>query len=117
MPSWRHRRPPPRPAWSDDGVSQDTATAAVRPAAVKPLVPGMRRLLSVAAVLVLLAGFQLFVFTHNTAGYFPLALPNPPGAPVLGAGCGGCVALGALRAPRRGWGHGRTADTPGVGYT
>jgi len=39
-------------------------------AALKPLVPGMRRLLFTAAVLVLLAGFQLFVFTGRTATFF-----------------------------------------------
>ena len=38
--------------------------------AVRPLVPGMRYLLFVAAVLVLLAGFQLFVFTERTDTFF-----------------------------------------------
>ena len=76
-------------------MSQDTAAATVRPAAVKPLVPGMRRLLYVAAVLVLLAGFQLFVFTDNTAGYFAWTIRNPLGAAFLGAGYWASVAFEA----------------------
>ena len=45
-------------------------------AAFKPLVPGMRRLLFVAAVLVLLAGFQLFVFTGRTGTFFAWTIAN-----------------------------------------
>ena len=41
--------------------------------ALRPLVPGMRRLLFTAAALVLLAGIQLFVFTGHTS-HFLLAV-------------------------------------------
>ena len=52
--------------------------------ALRPLVPGMRRLLFTAAALVLLAGIQLFVFTGHTSHFLlavllfiALALPAP----------------------------------------
>ena len=90
-------------------MSQHTAAATVRPAAVKPLVPGMRRLLYVAAVLVLLAGFQLFVFTGNTASYFAWTIRNPLGAAFLGAGYWASVAFEALAARQRIWANARIA--------
>jgi hypothetical protein len=90
-------------------MSQDTVTRAVRPAAVKPLLPGMRRLLYVAAVLVLLAGFQLFVFTDRTASYFAWTIRNPLGAAFLGAGYWASVAFEALAARQRIWANARIA--------
>ena len=54
-------------------------------AAVKPLAPGMRWLLFAAAVLVFLAGFQLFVLTEHTGTYFAWTIANPPAAAFLGA--------------------------------
>jgi hypothetical protein len=76
---------------------------------VKPLVPGMRRLLYVAAVLVLLAGFQLFVLTDNTASYFAWTIRNPLGACFLGAGYWASVAFEALAARQRIWANARIA--------
>src|SRR4029077_9175577 len=81
----------------------------VTPAVVKPLLPGMRRLLYVAAVLVLLAGFQLFVFTGNTASYFPGTVRNPLGAAFLGAGYWASVAFEVLAARQRIWANARIA--------
>ena len=42
-----------------------------------PLVPAVRRLLQAAAVLVFLAGVQLFVFPHRTADYFAWTIGSP----------------------------------------
>jgi hypothetical protein len=90
-------------------MSRNSATVTVTPAAVKPLVPGMRRLLYVAAVLVLLAGFQLFVFTDRTASYFAWTIRNPLGAAFLGAGYWASVAFEALAARQRIWANARIA--------
>jgi len=97
------------PPWGGDGMSRNTAIVTMRPAAVKPLVPGMRRLLYVAAVLVLLAGFQLFVFTDNTAHYFAWTIRNPLGAAFLGAGYWASVAFEVLAARQRIWANARIA--------
>jgi len=72
-------------------------------------VPGMRRLLYVAAVLVLLAGFQLFVFTDRTASYFAWTIRNPLGAAFLGAGYWASVVFEALAARQRIWANARIA--------
>src|SRR5437667_4420367 len=90
-------------------MSRNSATVTMTPAAVKPLVPGMRRLLYVAAVLVLLAGFQLFVFTDRTASYFAWTIRNPLGAAFLGAGYWASVAFEALAARQRIWANARIA--------
>ena len=87
----------------------DIAARAVKPAAVKPLLPGMRRLLYVAAVLVLLAGFQLFVLTDHTASYFAWTIRNPMAACFLGAGYWASVAFEALAARQRIWANARIA--------
>jgi hypothetical protein len=90
-------------------VGQHTTTPTMAPAAVKPLVPGMRRLLYVAAALVLLAGFQLFVFTDRTASYFAWTIRNPLGAAFLGAGYWASFAFEALAARQRIWANARIA--------
>jgi hypothetical protein len=90
-------------------VSQRSATVTVKPAAARPLLPGMRRLLYVAAVLVLLAGFQLFVFTDRTASYFAWTIRNPLGAAFLGAGYWASVAFETLAARQRVWANARIA--------
>jgi hypothetical protein len=89
-------------------MSHDTATHAVK-AVVKPLLPGMRRLLYVAAVLVLLAGLQLFVLTEHTAGYFAWTIRNPLAAAFLGAGYWASVSFEALAARQRIWANARIA--------
>jgi hypothetical protein len=75
----------------------------------KPLVPGMRRLLFVAAVLVLLAGFQLFVFTGRTSMYFAWTIANPLAAAFLGAGYWASVSIEALSGRQRLWANARIA--------
>src|SRR5215472_4760322 len=69
----------------------------------------MRGLLYVAAVLVLLAGFQLFVFTDSTARYFAWTIRNPLGAAFLGAGYWASFAFEALAARQRVWANARIA--------
>jgi hypothetical protein len=76
---------------------------------VRPLVPGMRRLLYVAAVLVLLAGFQLFVFTGRTDTHFAWTIANPLAAAFLGAGYWASVAIEALSARQPVWANARIA--------
>lgn len=55
------------------------------PGEVRPLIPAMRRLLLVAAVLVFLAGSQLFVFPLRTADWFAWTIDVPMTAVFLGA--------------------------------
>ena len=78
-------------------------------AALKPLVPGMRRLLFTAAVLVLLAGFQLFVFTGRTATFFAWTIVNPLAAAFLGAGYWASVSIEARAGRQRLWANARIA--------
>jgi len=98
-------------------MSRSTTTVARKPAAVTPLVPGMRRLLYVAAVLVLLAGFQLFVFTDHTASYFAWTIRNPLGAAFLGAGYWASVGFEALAARQRIWANARIAVPTVLAFT
>jgi hypothetical protein len=83
-------------------MSQDAAP-------LRPLLPGMRRLLYVAAVLVFLAGCQLFIFTDRTASYFAWTIRNPLAAAFLGAGYWASVAFEALAARQRVWANARIA--------
>jgi hypothetical protein len=53
----------------------------------------MRWLLLAAAVLVLLAGFQLFVFTGRTSTFFAWTIVNPLAAAFLGAGYWASVSI------------------------
>ena len=56
----------------------------------------MRYLLFVAAVLVLLAGFQLFVFTERTDTFFAWTIVNPLAAAFLGGSYWASFAIEAL---------------------
>jgi hypothetical protein len=78
-------------------------------AALRPLVPGMRRLLFTAAVLVLLAGLQLFVFTGRTGTFFAWTIANPLAAAFLGAGYWASVSIEALAARQPLWANARIA--------
>jgi hypothetical protein len=75
----------------------------------RPLVPAMRVLLYVAAVLVLLAGFQLFVFTGRTDTNFAWTIVNPLAAAFLGAAYWASVAIEALAARQALWANARIA--------
>ena len=78
-------------------------------AALRPLVPGMRRLLLVAAVLVLLAGLQLFVFTGRTGAFFAWTIANPLSAAFLGASYWAAVSIEALAGRQKLWANARIA--------
>jgi hypothetical protein len=69
----------------------------------------MRRLLFTAAVLVLLAGIQLFVFTGRTDHYFAFTIANPQAAAFLGAAYWASVAIEALAGRQRLWANARIA--------
>src|SRR5262249_24658926 len=93
-----------RAARGSDDPGQPRGTVAFR-----PLVPGMRRLLSTAAVLVLLAGIQLFVFTGRTDHFFAFTIANPLAAAVPGAASWPSVARGPRPGRRPLWATGRFA--------
>jgi hypothetical protein len=89
---------------------RDAGGQAESPAASpKRLVPGMRWLLFTAAVLVLLAGFQLFILTGHTSRFFAWTVVNPLGAAFLGGGYWASVALEALAGRQRLWANARIA--------
>lgn len=97
---------PDRPPVPRDAAGQPESFG---PAAPKPLVPGMRWLLFTAAVLVLLAGFQLFIFTGRTGTYFAWTIVNPLAAAFLGAAYWASVSLEALAGRQRLWANTRIA--------
>ena len=76
---------------------------------VKLVTPGMRNLLYVAAVLVLLAGVQLFVFTERTDRFFAWTIEVPLTAAFLGAGYLASVLFQLSAARQRVWAHARLA--------
>ena len=78
-------------------------------AGFKPLVRGMRWLLYTAAVLVLLAGFQLFVFTERSGTFFAWTILNPLAAAFLGAAYWASVAIEILSGRQRVWANARIA--------
>jgi len=88
-------------------AASEHTSAPVAP--VASVVPVMRRLLYVAAVLVFLAGLQLFVFPQRTARYFAWTIDSPMTAVFLGASYWSAVGLefGAARAAR--WSGARIA--------
>jgi hypothetical protein len=74
-----------------------------------PLSRGMRRLLLVAAVLVFLAGLQLFVFPLRTADWFAWTIDVPMTAVFLGASYWSSAVLEVAGARSAGWGRARLA--------
>jgi hypothetical protein len=99
-------------ARSDDG-QEPHGGAGSRPRdanlTLEPLGHGMRRLLFIAAFLVFLAGFQLFVFTGQTATHFAWTIVNPLAAAFLGAAYWAAVAIEALAGRQALWANGRIA--------
>src|SRR5262245_33909235 len=79
------------------------------PAAVKPLVPAMRWLLFAAAMLVFLAGLQLFVVTEHTGTYFAWTIANPLAAAFLGASYWASLSIEALAGRQAAWANARIA--------
>jgi len=100
---------PTEPGLHQQVPGRDAAAEPRAAAGLRPLVPGMRRLLFTAAVLVLLAGFQLFVFTGRTGTFFAWTIANPLAAAFLGAGYWASVAIEALAGRQRLWANARIA--------
>ena len=101
-----------RPTGPDRRQEMSGPDAAGEPraaAGLRLLVPGMRRLLFTAAVLVLLAGFQLFVFTGRTGTFFAWTIANPLAAAFLGGSYWAAVAIEALAGRQRLWANARIA--------
>jgi len=69
----------------------------------------MRWLLYTVAVLVLLAGFQLFVFTGRTGTFFAWTIANPLAAAFLGGGYWASVLIEALAGRQAVWANARIA--------
>ena len=69
----------------------------------------MRWLLFIAAGLVLLAGFQLFVFTGRTGTFFAWTIVNPLAAAFLGASYWASVVIEALAGRQTVWANARIA--------
>jgi hypothetical protein len=74
-----------------------------------PLAPAMRRLLLLAAVLVFLAGLQLFVFPLRTADWFAWTIDVPMTAVFLGAAYWSSAVLEVAGARATGWSGARLA--------
>jgi len=74
-----------------------------------PLSGAVRTLLLAAAVLVFLAGVQLFVFPTRTEEYFAWTVASPMTAVFLGASYWSAVGLEVTAARARGWGGARIA--------
>jgi hypothetical protein len=75
----------------------------------RPLAPGMRRLLLLAALLVGIAGGQLFVFSQDTAVLFAWTLDTPLTAAFLGAAYWASCSLEWLAARQPSWSRARIA--------
>lgn len=76
---------------------------------VAPAAPALRRLLALAALLVFLAGVQLFVFTLRTERYFAWTIDPPMTAVFLGASYWSAVGLELAGARSRTWAGARIA--------
>ena len=98
------------PEGTADGAGrQALRRSPARAVALRPLAPGMRRLLFTASVLVLLAGIQLFVFTGQTDHFFAFTIANPLAAAFLGAAYWAAVAIEALAGRQALWANARIA--------
>ncbi|MGX5357648.1 hypothetical protein [Kocuria sp. KH4] len=90
----------------------------MRPAVeTAPLLPAMRRLLQVAAVLVFLAGLVLFVFPRRTADWFAWTIEPPTTAVFLGAAYWSSALLEVAGARSARWDRARLAVWPVFVFT
>jgi hypothetical protein len=80
-----------------------------RGAGAAGVVPAMRTLLAVAALLVFLAGMQLFVFPLRTDRYFAWTIDSPMTAVFLGASYWSAIGLEAVAARAERWSGARIA--------
>src|SRR5947209_12658049 len=79
------------------------------PAGVRPLIAPMRWLLYAASALVFLAGFQLTVFSEQTATYFAWTIMRPLTAAFLGASYWAAVPVEIIAARQSTWASARVA--------
>src|SRR5262249_38862991 len=100
----------PRPAWMG-------ARQALAPVSMRNTVTRMRVLLVFAAVLVFLAGLQLFGFSLRTKDFFAWTVANPLTAAFFGANFWGACVIEALGARERLWVNARIAVWPVFIYT
>ncbi len=91
----------------DAGDAGDTGDGP--PLAERDLVPSVRALLFVAALLVFLAGVQLFLFPLRTDEWFAWTIASPMTAVFLGASYWSAVALELTAARARRWSDARIA--------
>lgn len=78
---------------------------------------GMRRLLAIAAMLVFIAGIQLFVLTDHTDAYFAWTIIPPITTAFLGAGYWSSCILEVLAARRKEWARTRIAVPSAFTFT
>ncbi|MBY5161606.1 hypothetical protein [Salsipaludibacter albus] len=101
------------PATRDDASSSEGSrqapTGGSDEAVGRPLLPSMRILLLVAAVLVFLAGIQLFVFSERTDRYFAWTIEPSLTAAFLGASYWASAAFELSAGRRRQWHRARIA--------
>jgi hypothetical protein len=90
-------------------VHADTPNSPASGAAPSPTLPFVRGLLYTAAVLVFLAGVQLFVFPLRTERYFAWTIGSPMTAVFLGASYWSATGLEFSAARARWWAHARIA--------
>ena len=98
-----------RPAEVPGQPGPGSPSSALAASGIRPLVPGMRVLLFVAAALVLLAGFQLYVFTERTDTFFAWTIVNPLAAAFLGGAYWASFAIEALAGRQTVWANARIA--------
>src|SRR5438876_5915417 len=79
------------------------------PPGVRPLIAPMRWLLYAASALVFLAGFQLTVFSEQTATYFAWTIMRPLTAAFLGASYWAAVPVEIIAARQSTWASARVA--------
>jgi hypothetical protein len=77
--------------------------------APKPVIPGMRLLLIVAALLVFIVGVQLYIFTEQTEQFFAWTIANPLTAAFLGGAYWSSCLLEVFAARERFWANARLA--------
>src|SRR5262249_60528936 len=93
------------------------ARQALAPRLMRKTFPPLRVLLVVAAVLVLLAGLQLFGFSLRTKDFFAWTVANPLTAAFFGANFWGACVIESLGARERLWANARIAVWPVFVYT
>jgi hypothetical protein len=95
------------------GPAREAASGANAPPAVRPVIPLMRVALFTGALLVSLAGIQLYFLTTRTAHYFAWTITVPMTAAFLGAFYWTALPLALLSALERVWIRARVG-IPGV---